>query len=575
MADSANVFPGMGISTGIAAGMGIHTAGLFNRTASEYRRLLQDYKKGLVAITLGYRLMQLDYQTNQLSSQSPLSSGVKKDIDSLPVLVGSKNGNSTITAEPTATTGENSPFSKFVEKYGSHYVSQENFGGMCEFRAIYDLQSTTSNMTRRQQWEQAVKQISDLALTPLSVPTDMSTALAAARHVKPSDHFKGKTGVTFKCVGGDTTILGSGGAVDGTGAGGAALAPAKGAFFKWAQTVYANPAPIPPSMGGIQLRPIDDLISQGVGAPSHATQQQQELAGKKRVMRLAVLNAMAVSKTTATKPVRDSVPVKLAKNDDGMSAAAAAAAAISIGTATASSSSDPVTNPYRTTSTSVQYGVPGVCDGTGSVGVGCGYDATEVELYGMTINPKKPVLALPPCKAQCYQYPPPAADPQCSYCVYSAPFSNTHYRVPSNVFVENTPVSGGCFQFEEFQTYEAYDKWGISKSGMKTKLVEKKLMRDDAASLAYKYLIWHSVQLVDMGAAPSYDFKTATTALPLQLAGNEATYMEFVKDFGTHVMTQTYMGGLALVTTFFHECFYNYFSVETLVEIIEHHFGLL
>jgi hypothetical protein len=135
-------------------------------------------------------------------------------------------------------------------------------------------------------------------------------------------------------------------------------------------------------------------------------------------------------------------------------------------------------------------------------------------------------------------------------------------------------VSGGCFQFEEFQTYEAYDKWGISKSGMKTKLVEKKLMRDDAASLAYKYLIWHSVQLVDMGAAPSYDFKTATTALPLQLAGNEATYMEFVKDFGTHVMTQTYMGGLALVTTFFHECFYNYFSVETLVEIIEHHFGL-
>ena len=59
--------------------------------------------------------------------------------------------------------------------------------------------------------------------------------------------------------------------------------------------------------------------------------------------------------------------------------------------------------------------VPGVCNGAGNTGVGCGYDITELELFGLTINPKKPVVKMPPYPLKCYTNP----DDQSDECEYS------------------------------------------------------------------------------------------------------------------------------------------------------------
>jgi hypothetical protein len=51
----------------------------------------------------------------------------------------------------------------------------------------------------------------------------------------------------------------------------------------------------------------------------------------------------------------------------------------------------------------------------------------------MTINPKKPVIRMPPCKESCYKDPCPdggCADPDCDYCTYKNPFAPKVYKVP-------------------------------------------------------------------------------------------------------------------------------------------------
>ena len=39
-------------------------------------------------------------------------------------------------------------------------------------------------------------------------------------------------------------------------------------------------------------------------------------------------------------------------------------------------------------------------------------------------------------------------------------------------------------------------------------------------------------------------------------------YKEFVDAFGTHIMTKAYMGGAALLTTYFHKCFLEMYDAE-------------
>ena len=70
---------------------------------------------------------------------------------------------------------------------------------------------------------------------------------------------------------------------------------------------------------------------------------------------------------------------------------------------------------------------------------------------------------------------------------------------------------------------------------------------------------------------PTLEFSLAALLLPnkawkdLTLT-DKAAYRSFIDDFGTHYMTQASMGALALATTFFHSCFLDIWSGESIVE---------
>jgi hypothetical protein len=106
-----------------------------------------------------------------------------------------------------------------------------------------------------------------------------------------------------------------------------------------------------------------------------------------------------------------------------------------------------------------------VCSGWGGVGIGCGFDATKMEAFGMTINPKKPVIQMPACAAKCYADPDDRSD-ECEGCTYFNPFNpDVVYKVPSNVFVEDSTVQGGCFRNQTSSHVDNYTSWTQRTTG--------------------------------------------------------------------------------------------------------------
>jgi hypothetical protein len=154
--------------------------------------------------------------------------------------------------------------------------------------------------------------------------------------------FRADLELKFHCEGGDPTIIGSIHALTPNG------------YGKWAQTVAEQPLPVERS---IKLRPIYDLVDD---------------SAKKSAMQGALIRFMNESseeKLTSRRRVR------------GHAAAHSSFDA---------PSSRPMSPPFIT------QAVPGACTGAGSTGVGCGYDITQVDPYGIGINPKKPVVKVKP-----------------------------------------------------------------------------------------------------------------------------------------------------------------------------------
>jgi len=86
--------------------------------------------------------------------------------------------------------------------------------------------------------------------------------------------------------------------------------------------------------------------------------------------------------------------------------------------------------------------------------------------------------------------------------------------------------------------------------------------KDDSMALMYEYYIFHSVVLADLRPEPTWEFKQAYELLPAQIATkqDQDAYQAFINDFGTHYMTQAYMGGMALATNYYHSCFLQQFQ---------------
>lgn len=206
--------------------------------------------------------------------------------------------------------------------------------------------------------------------------------------------------------------------------------------------------------------------------------------------------------------------------------------------------------------------VPGLCFGGGGA-IGCSFDATKIESMGVTINPMQPVIEMTWCDDTCYE-PGHQYDPGCQYCTYTLPdYSNMTYRVPTNAMVLPYTESGGCYEQMTSDTVEDYNNlvghtvghsgWFHSWSKTTITFYHRYYENDNSLSLEYKFLIWHQLLIPSFIAKPTFEFQIAVDSLPSTYS-NE-TYQGFIKQWGTHYMSNAYIGGSALLTAYFHSCF--------------------
>ena len=385
---------------------------------------------------------------------------------------------------------------ELVARYGTHYVAKQSFGGHCRFGAVA---------------AGAVDANASLALLVHELLGPLGVPLTLAGSLLPSGA-PGKGRASMECVGGDVALLGS------------ASDPHAGAFPRWMASVAANLRAIP---GSQQLRPIWDVAAPPV----------------QDVLKLAVLHELAAPGSAQRSAAPPGTPLAPPSSAAPSTAGARPTAAI---------------------------GIPGACTGTSGVGVGCGYDATRLESFGVTIMPTRAIFALERCPERCYDAGAPPGG-NCSGCTYTNPITQVPYRVPRNLVVADSPVRGGCFEQWTFRNVTEYShdvikehaSGGIfsSVSDITERFLRKSVEEDQSMSLAYKYLVWHSVEAVDTTPALAEELIEAIAALPLpSAAGAAAAYDTFVGEFGTHVVTKAFMGGIALMSTYFHSCFLRTFD---------------
>mmetsp|Transcript_4976 Transcript_4976/g.11527 ORF Transcript_4976/g.11527 Transcript_4976/m.11527 type:complete len:431 (-) Transcript_4976:38-1330(-) len=207
--------------------------------------------------------------------------------------------------------------------------------------------------------------------------------------------------------------------------------------------------------------------------------------------------------------------------------------------------------------------VPGLCTGSNGAGIGCGYDVTKVDAFSLTVNPKRPVIEFEWCDVKCYE-PAHWYDSDCLYCNYQLPGYNITYAVPTNVFVLPETEAGGCYEqstqkdVDEYQSLvgntEGHSGWFHSWSKTTVKYYSFYYKYDSSQSLQYKFLIWHSMVIPEFPVpTPTMLFKISVSQLPATY--DNATYANFIDEWGTHYMSTAQMGGSALMTQYFHECF--------------------
>ncbi len=102
----------------------------------------------------------------------------------------------------------------------------------------------------------------------------------------------------------------------------------------------------------------------------------------------------------------------------------------------------------------------GVCNGAAGVGVGCGFDASRMTAFGLTIAPKKAVLRMPWCAEHCYATCPPQqpVPEDCEDCVFVVQNTTTTrcFRQPYNVAATAMPTQGGCYETVLADTTDSY-----------------------------------------------------------------------------------------------------------------------
>lgn len=115
---------------------------------------------------------------------------------------------------------------------------------------------------------------------------------------------------------------------------------------------------------------------------------------------------------------------------------------------------------------------------------------------------------------------------------------------------------------EEYQQmighYSGHSGWFSSHSTTTLDFYGQYFEEDRSMALMFQKLIWHSVAVFPGSAKPTEDFQMSVAILPT--AYDNATYQDFIQEYGTHYMSKGYMGGMGLLTQYFTSCFLEQYS---------------
>lgn len=420
-------------------------------------------------------------------------------------------------ADVAALPASASPaYDAFIGRWGSHYVGSESYGAYCNFTVTFDQSLFAGYSWDWKKQQSRLKALPGLDL--LGVGTWMNEGLVSARNGTADVKFSAHANFSFHCTGGDPSLLGTADKIT------------PKSWDRWIMSVRANPQPITRS---VRLRALSELV---------ASPAKRQLLDQAIVAYLSK-DASPFENSReefVPKPALTEVPAPVLRKFDSNAALGF---------------------------------FPGVCNGAGNVGVGCGYDATQLDINGLQAAPKRPVVQMKSCALKCYLNP-SSGDPDCEYCTYANPFDpNKFYRVPDNVFVADSPARGGCFESTLSVNMDQYDQqiwqhWSHSSgfiirhhtSKTQEDFYHMYYEQDNSQTLASEFLIYSTVTLADLVDTPTWEFKLALDLLPLKY--DKVKYRQFILDFGTHYMTQASVGGMALATTFYHSCFLEQYSGE-------------
>ncbi|KAA0171244.1 hypothetical protein FNF27_06363 [Cafeteria roenbergensis] len=218
----------------------------------------------------------------------------------------------------------------------------------------------------------------------------------------------------------------------------------------------------------------------------------------------------------------------------------------------------------------LQNWVPGIC-GAGSltptVGVGCGVLGSDLKMYAPPEASQykiKPIIQNMPCMPQCY-IPGHETDPECQYCVYvNTLYPDQPFKVPKNVFVTEWTGSSTCFEHTSMESWDnlaqqtghtsSHSGWFSWHSTTTLNFMNRYFKDMASLSMLVQRYIYSSIVLFPQQQLDP-DFETYISILPTEFnSSTQAAFFEFINNYGTHYIDSAFMGGSAVLTSFFESC---------------------
>ena len=176
----------------------------------------------------------------------------------------------------------------------------------------------------------------------------------------------------------------------------------------------------------------------------------------------------------------------------------------------------------------------------------------------------KPIIQNMPCMPQCY-IPGHETDPECQYCVYvNTLYPDQPFKVPKNVFVTEWTGSSTCFEHTSMESWDnlaqqtghtsSHSGWFSWHSTTTLNFMNRYFKDMASLSMLVQRYIYSSIVLFPQQQLDP-DFETYISILPTEFnSSTQAAFFEFINNYGTHYIDSAFMGGSAVLTSFFESC---------------------